>query len=372
MRRIVACLLLGSAVTLVGEEEPRFIFPPFAGEDMKTPAPPLPDEPSDKELNSITVEEWRWIMATAGNTERWTAVKELVKRGDQKTILRLVYSLKQGNPEAVRLLNCFQPMAAVPFLMEDVAHGSLEYFGVDKYGFDADKVRIAAAGCVASILAKTPSDFAATGEFNAETRECLEAIRAGYGGAIQTLSDQSRYLIEWWLLNESVLEAGKKEDARPLPKEITYLDVHDDKIFANIPRLDNPLALLSPAQLENLEIVFETPEKQPPKLTPEWELAEPFEAWAERIVDPKRRNLDFVALSWDGKKVVEHPARSLDPEAKPQHRESRKTSAPRNPPERESGNGIVGGKGILWMTVAAILMAVFFMARWIRRKPVAG
>lgn len=33
------------------------------------------------------------------------------------------------------------------------------------------------------------------------------------------------------------------------------------------------------------------------KISPAWELPESFEAWAERIVDPKRNNLDFVALS---------------------------------------------------------------------------
>ena len=99
--------------------------------------------------------------------------------------------------------------------------------------------------------------------------------------------------------------------------EISYVHPKDDTLFSN----REPIAEGT----------------QPPYGRPAWELAEPFEAWAERIVDPKRRNLDFVALSWDGTKVIEHPAKSLDPKAKPQDRESRKPPTPRNPPEPETG-----------------------------------
>jgi len=81
------------------------------------------------------------------------------------------------------------------------------------------------------------------------------------------------------------------------------------------------------------------PEKHPPYGSPLWELSESFVAWSKRIVNPKRRDFDFVALSWDGKKVIEHPAKSLAPKAKPEDRESRKTPASSNLMERKPGGG---------------------------------
>ncbi len=83
-------------------------------------------------------------------------------------------------------------------------------------------------------------------------------------------------------------------------------------------------------------------------------------------MDPKRRNLDFVALSWDGTKVIEHPAKSLDPKAKPQDRESRKPPTPRNPPEPETGG--VFEEGISWIIVVAVWLIALSVIRWLKRK----
>lgn len=46
-------------------------------------------------MKAISVEELRGMMALGG-ADQTEAAKELLERGDQKTILRLVYSLKQG------------------------------------------------------------------------------------------------------------------------------------------------------------------------------------------------------------------------------------------------------------------------------------
>ena len=350
MKTFLACLLLSSSSAALAEEVVHgFTFPPFAMEDMILPTSPLPDHPDYEEMKAISVEELRGMMALGG-ADQTAAAKELLERGDQKTILRLVYSLKQGNvaAEGILTLNPINSLAAIPYLMEDVAHGSLEYYGIFHGGdaiFGAGRVRVAAVKLVASTLANAQ-------EFTGETRDCLRAICSGRESMVQTLSDESRYLIQWWLLNESAFEAGKWEDTRPLPEEISYLHPKDDRLFPRHERWDQ--------------------EKQPPFGSPAWELPESFEAWAERIVDPKRRNLDFVALSWDGTKVIEHPAKSLDPKVKPKDRESRKIPAPRIPPETESGDGVARWNGILWITVAAVILVGLSIVWWMRRKSAAN
>jgi|GEM_PF-5758391 len=348
MKPFVAYLLFSlAAAALAQEEEFRFISPPFAAEDMEIPAHSHLDNLSYEELRAISVEELRGHMANGAFRDQRTAALELVERGDQKTILRLVYSLKQGNVEAEDILGRAHTLAAVPYLMEDVAHGSLDYYGSYRFGDSGTSdgsVRELVVTHVASTL------FRAS-EFTGETRQCLRAIIGkGDSHQIQGLSDESKYLIQWWLLNQSAFEAGKWDETRPLPQEISYLDPREDTAFPRDASWD--------------------PEKHPPYGSPLWELPESFEAWSARIVDPKRRNFDFVALSWDGKKVIEHPAKSLDPKVKPEDRESRKTPAPRNPAEPKPGGG-AGTKGILWITMAAILIAVLSLVRWLTRKSAA-
>jgi hypothetical protein len=226
MKRFLACLLLSlPAVTLAEGEISHFIFPPFAKEDIEIPAHTLPDHPDYEEKRAISVEEWRGIMSTGDFSLQDMAAQELVERGDQKTILRLVYSMKLGNVEAISILGSSRSLAVVPYLMEDVAHGSLEYYGSYSFG-DAVTgggwLREAAVKHVASILFSA-TEFT-TPKFTQETTECLKAIGRGNPEWIQGLSEQSRYLVQWWLLNKDSFEAGKWEDTQPLPQEIKYTD----------------------------------------------------------------------------------------------------------------------------------------------------
>lgn len=343
MKPFHACLfLIFCAVTHAEEKGYRFVFPPFANEDIKAFAGPLPEHPTFEQIKAISVEEWRGLMSTGNSLVQGIAASELLERGDQKTILRLVYSLKQGNvvAESFLTLSSSKSLAAIPYLMEDVGHGSLEYYGTffaGDAGFGEGRVRVAAVKLVASTLANAP-------EFTGETKDCLMAINSGRESWIQTLSDESRYLIEWWLLNETAFETGKWSEIRPLPTHITYPDLKNDTSLHLTPQTQ---ALLGPT----------------------WELSEPFEAWAARIIDPKRRNLDFVALSWNGKKVVEHPAKSLDPETKLEDRPSRKTPTPRTSPDSESGDR---RKGISWIMVATVLTFALSILWWLRRKSSTG
>ncbi len=343
MKLFLVCLILSSPAAVIAEENSRLIFPPFYGEDLKKTIHPLPESLSYEDRKAIPLEELRGFMTYGNSMDEGTAIRELMERGDLKTMLRLVYSCKQGNVGAEMLLMDSGSLAAVPYLMEDVAHGSMEYYGTFEGSdttFGSGRVRAAAVKRVASILANAP-------EFTGEARDCLRAVSSGRESEIQVLSDESRYLVQWWLLNADAFEAGRWQDIQPLPQEISYAHSKDDPFFLN----------------EDLE-------NQPPVGSPAWELPESFEVWAARIVDPKRRNLDFVALSWDGKKVIEHPAKSLDPKAKSEERESHKTPAPRNPPEPESGDSLMGKKGISWIIVLASFLVALSIAWWMKRRRV--
>ena len=73
-------------------------------------------------------------------------------------------------------------------------------------------------------------------------------------------------------------------------------------------------------------------------------------------------------VQWDGKKVVEHPAKSLDVNSNPQDREARKTPAPRKIPTSADDSAGNWGLGIVF----AVLTVIYAIVRWIRRKASAG
>ncbi|OYV04253.1 MAG: hypothetical protein CFE26_17900, partial [Verrucomicrobiales bacterium VVV1] len=95
------------------------------------------------------------------------AATELIKSGDEKAILRVVYALKQGEPAAERLLWNNISLMMVPFLMEDVAHGSLDDYYVGILETPFGRVRLAATEIVARALAENPN-------FTDETQRWLQ------------------------------------------------------------------------------------------------------------------------------------------------------------------------------------------------------
>jgi hypothetical protein len=339
---LIFLFLFFAGALSAAELDSRLVFPPFAKEDVANSDRSLSAETTHEELISIPLEELRGIMSSRNLAEQYQAASELLQRGDQKTILRIVYSLKQGNVGAGEILRINNKLAMIPFLMEDVAHGSLEFYGAylaEDVVIGDNSVREAATRRVAEILANAP-------EFTGETRAYLRAISSGTESWVQGLSSQSRYLVEWWLLNEVAFGSARWEDTRPLPQEITFTNLKDDHV---IPRGELRLRA-----------------QRPPMYAPEWNLTESFESWSERIVDPTRRNLDFVDLSWDGNNVVEQPSRSLDPKAlRPQDRKLLKISAPRNPPLSESANE---KKNMFRIIVFVVLMSVISLVWWKRIK----
>jgi len=90
---------------------------------MIPPTHPLPAHPDYEEMKAISLEELRGILASGG-PDQTAAAKELLQRRDQKAILRLVYSLKQGDVAAEGRLTPIpsKSLAAIPYPSEDVAH----------------------------------------------------------------------------------------------------------------------------------------------------------------------------------------------------------------------------------------------------------
>lgn len=344
----VLLLVLSLAVTFAEKEVKLniYIFPAFDKEDVASAITAFPNYSNYEYVKALSAIDLRSIMTFGNFSDQDQAAAELIARGDQKTILRLVYSLKQGNDVAESLLRRHDSLATLPYLIEDVANGSIEPYVDHSPGDDTGivgRVRSVATGVVAETLANSP-------EITGATRDCLRSISIGSNGGIESLSEKSRYLIQWWLLNENALNAGKWQEMRPLPQEIRFPS--DDTAF--------PPDIPADPELETA--------RKSHILGPQWELSESFEAWSARIVDPKRRNLDFVALSWDGKKVVEHPAKSLDVNSNPQDREARKTPAPRKIPTSADDSAGNWGLGIVF----AVLTVIYAIVRWIRRKASAG
>ncbi|MEO5915687.1 MAG: hypothetical protein ABIS50_15745 [Luteolibacter sp.] len=329
MKTIQICFFIFSTVVLSAGEEPEpFIFPPFDKADMTESVASFPDHDlSYEELNSVPVKDLRAIMTAGNPTDQFEAIRWLIQKNDLKTILRMVYALKQGNPWAEEVLRNNQSMSVVPYLIEDVAHGSLESYGSKSANPVDGSVRVAATGYVAATLAIAP-------EFSGPTKDFLKSLDSGRG--ILTLSDESKYLTLWWLLNQDAINAGKWNETKPLPGEIRlrepeFLDTKP--LPGNVP--PDPILLT-------------------PKFGPSWELSESFEAWAKRIVDPKLRNLNFVELTWDRGRLTEHPAKSLDPKLR-QDRESRKDSVSRS----KTTDGIAEKiKGIPWLAWWAALVVI--------------
>jgi hypothetical protein len=155
-------------------------------------------------------------MTYGGEPEQQKAAEILVHAGDQETILRVIYSLKQGHPLAVIILGWRSPSQLVPFLMEDVAGGSMEDFGGNLMHVPYGIVRFAATEIVASSLSENK-------DFPEPTREWLKYVKSGNGNKdVNDLSQKSKFLVEWWILNEQAFLDGRWDEVVPVPNAGTY------------------------------------------------------------------------------------------------------------------------------------------------------
>jgi len=284
----------------------RYTFPSFNKEDLA-----FGKEDLQKHLNEETTiyeksfSELRAIMTFGNFFEQQEAAKILVQAGDREAILRVIYNLKQGHWLAEEILKQRPARQVIPYLMEDVAHGNMKDFGGNLMHVSYGRTRFAATEIVASNLSEIE-------EFPEATREWLKYVKSGNGeGYISDLSQKSKFLVEWWILNEKAFLAERWNDVVPLPHAGSYLPLPKPKFLpgSDSPPVDVPIV--------------------PWKFTP-LEVPESFEEWSARIVDPERRDLRWVKLTFENDKWVEHPPMRLDPRASPSapSRSVRRTAPP--------------------------------------------
>lgn len=285
--RYSICLMM---LSIVGNASERFMVPPFDAQDLS----------GDSLLFSpdLSLSEMRTVMMRGDFPDQLEAANELIKSGDEKAVLRVIYALKQGEPAAERLLWDNSSLMMVPFLMEDVAHGSLDDYYVGILETPFGRVRLAATEIVARALAENPN-------FTDETQRWLQNLADGGGIAIFRFPEKSKVLVEWWEKNEELLIANKMHDVKPLltwsgyPSELP--DIHSPP--------DRP-----------------TPPPAPDEPKVPLEVSEPFEVWSKRIVNQGQRDLTFRELLWKGGSLIELPSKlagtspgsTTSPDLKPQ------------------------------------------------------
>ncbi len=272
-------------------------FPPFNEADLgfrkEEIGERLREEPSyyDESLPDL-----RSIMTFGNHREQLSAAEVLVDAGDRETQLRVIYSLKQGNVFGVFTLGSSSPRQVIPYLMEDVAHGSMENLRGNWPDLSYHTVRFAATEIVAGILTEIE-------EFPESTKEWLQYVESGnYYKHVFDLSHKSKLLVEWWILNEQAFLEERWSDVIPAPYGGS---------FPPLPKPD-----LSPAREEEAPPAPTEKPSNPWSLNPV-EVTESFEDWSARIIHPERRDLRWVKLTFENGKWMERPPIRLDPLAPP-------------------------------------------------------
>jgi hypothetical protein len=92
-------------------------IPPFEKADVHMAADRSSAEPS--------VQNLRAILEDGDLNDQLAAGAALVKIGDEKSIARLVYAVRQGSPDAAEILLNHPSINVVPLLVEDIAHGDM-------------------------------------------------------------------------------------------------------------------------------------------------------------------------------------------------------------------------------------------------------
>ena len=271
-----------------------YTIPPFDRADLA-----FGKEEAAERLKSATsveeksIPELRAVLTFAEYPDQCYAAETLIRKGDRETILRVIYSLKQGNPIAEETFKSFPSREVIPFLMEEVAHGSMEDYSENWTNFISGKVRLTATETVANILDSVE-------DFPEETMKWLVYVSLGDANArSDNLSEKSKFLVEWWIINEKAFLAKKWDQIVPVPNAGSY----------TIPK---PVILQDAA----LDVLPEFKPPQPWKFKP-LEVSESFEEWSARIVHPERRDLSWVELTLVDGEWIPHPPKRLDPLAAP-------------------------------------------------------
>ena len=234
-----------------------FASPAVTYGSKSSPAPP-------SQLQTLRIS-----LVTSQPLEQQQAAEELIKANDEQSILRIIYAARQGSTFAAEILRSNANMRIIPYLMEDVAHGSMQRVELNDSGFG--NVRHAATQIVMRALLAEPG-------FPAATRAWFQYLASR--PSMLYLPESSRFIRDWWVHNQETIAKGSLDKALWLPDVQTYSN--------------NPWK-------ESKVIPPQTPPPPPPPPPPSlvklpFQLSETFEEWADRVIDPGQRDFFFVPL----------------------------------------------------------------------------
>jgi len=269
---LVGCWFLFSA-WVVGETPP-LIVPPYEPEQLEAVY-------GKADLALATTGQLRTLLTTEQSPIglRWDAARALIKAGDDATIARLAYALKQGNVDAMAVLRENATLQMVPYLLEEVARGNMDRLpvgGVEDFNF----LRIAAGQIVGFAFKKIPG-------LPEETRRWLyDLAPAGDYPWRETVSERSKALLDWWEHNQAAVLAGEASKADWLPVERSFPTIVRDQWHQKI-KADPPLPPY-PEQPQPLG---------PPPALP-LQPAESFDVWYHRVRNPENLDLTYVPVDY--------------------------------------------------------------------------
>lgn len=333
------CLLLASACPAVAFGAlPIVPFPP----QMLAPLPEYVD------ARKATLPQLRALLS-ADNATAHNAAMALVRAGDEATIQRLVYAIKQGNSRAAEALRDSASPQVVPYLLEDVAHGSMERFDTESLR-SFDKVRVAATEIMGAALAGTPG-------LPAESAAWLKETAFRSGPPLMLVPEKSRVLLDWWEHNGEAVLAGRASEATWLPAE----------------RKITPRIFEAWSKKNRTKPPPPPPSPPPVPREPASELPvhvdESFESWAARVIDPKRRDVTWATVDYESGKSVKPDDRdklALDAPDQPLNRGANQSgsTSQASPSSNSSSTAteseipsstpwiiIVAAMGLLWVLV---------------------
>ncbi len=287
-----------------------------ASASVEMPIEPYPAtllESTNKSLAvaGASLPQLRLIVERFEHSEQRAAAEALIARGDEATIARLVFAFRRGNALAEGILLSSASVSVVPYLLEDVAHGSLDHYcggGHPAIG----RVRVTASAIVVAALSRTQN-------LPAETAEWLDDLRRYYAGRYDHVPELSKTLLDWWSHNGEAMLGNRPNEAAWLPLERKL----DPMIFESWRRVNDAKPPPPPPAAPPLP-------REPLSALPLL-IAESFENWASRVVEAKQRDVTWASVDFETGRSVRlnaHANDASDPSDKPLSRGTTQKGSP--------------------------------------------
>lgn len=270
---LISCV---ASVTLASQI---LIISPFDKADV--------DVVAGKSNAQSSVQHLRATLVAGELNDQLAAGAALVRLGDDKSIARLVYAARQGNPVAWEILLDNPSLKSVPMLLEDIAHGG-DISSIVGGGGDC----VTVSGSVRGLALQ-----AALGALSSQTSLPKQTLDWFHYLRNQSLESQSfgksKLLLEWWDHNQSAVRSGRLDQAVWLPEVRTLPDASE-----------NPSAS---------EMVLPPPPPPPPPPAKQKQLAETFDVWVRRIANPANLDLTFAPMERAAAGVLDSSSSLSDP-----------------------------------------------------------